>query len=75
MMLRAARALGQSELDAAIALADELQAANCFDRKYVILGHSLGGWMAHELVCELVTRGMKPPEPKPTSAAPVSIPG
>jgi surfactin synthase thioesterase subunit/diadenosine tetraphosphate (Ap4A) HIT family hydrolase len=43
-------------------LCDELQAANCFDRRYVVLGHSLGGWMAHELVQELVARGVRAPE-------------
>ena len=43
-------------------LCDELQAAGCFDTRYCLLGHSLGGWIAHELARELSSRGMRLPE-------------
>jgi medium-chain acyl-[acyl-carrier-protein] hydrolase len=43
-------------------LCDELQAAGCFDTRYCLLGHSLGGWIAHELARELSSRGVRLPE-------------
>lgn len=41
-------------------LANDLSPA--MDRPYVLLGHSLGAWVAFELACELRRRGARPPE-------------
>jgi surfactin synthase thioesterase subunit len=44
----------------AVMLADELRSV--LDRPLVLLGHSLGGWLAFELARELRRRGWRPPE-------------
>lgn len=42
-------------------LADGLIEYGAFKRPYVLLGHSLGAWVAYELHAELERRGKKPP--------------
>ena len=45
----------------ATALANELEMYGAFDLPYVLLGHSLGAWVAYELTAELLRRGARAP--------------
>ena len=42
-------------------LADGLTAYGAFSKPYVLLGHSLGAWVAYELVAEVLRRGARAP--------------
>ena len=42
-------------------LADGLQNYGAFSKPYVVFGHSLGAWVAYELVAELLRRKQAPP--------------
>eukprot|EP00043_Microstomoeca_roanoka_P001676 m.33998 g.33998 ORF g.33998 m.33998 type:complete len:523 (-) comp10957_c0_seq2:235-1803(-) len=45
---------------AAKAFVDNCQAI--FDVPYVLVGHSVGSWLAHAIALELIGRGLKPPQ-------------
>ena len=42
-------------------LADGLTAYGAFSKPYLLFGHSLGAWIAHELLAELMRRHETPP--------------